>query len=152
YLYSRMIPTKGFCGIQYSNLVVGGCIFITLMLLALATVYPPADITHHVGNGKQTVDPFHFGLQFLRAMVSAFFPIHFSFPATFAFPGELYENGLRVRAALLLLALILVSLWNVFRLVPMFFLVVTATALAAGAFSSLVYPGAVRHFGVVFIS
>ncbi len=151
YLYNGMIRTRSFREIRPLNLVSGGCIFAALMLLALATVYPPADITRH-GQSGDGAKMFHFGLQLLRAIVSPFFPIDFSFPTTFALPGNGYEGGLRLKVAVLLLVLVLICLWNVFRPVARFFLLVAITALAAGIFSALVYPGAIRHFGVVFIA
>ena len=152
YAWNGMIATRRFANVGYARVILGGSIYCALMLFCAATVWPPADISHHSQQpiGAQLHDAGRFGLQLLRTAVAPFFPVDLSFPASFAFPGNIYENGKRVWLSLALLPVIVIALGITFRRQPRFLLVIGGTALIAAGFSFAVYPSAIRHMGVVF--
>ena len=90
-------------------------------------------------------------LPILRTLVAPFVPIDFSFPTSFAFPGNWIEGGKRVMAAMILLPFILVAQWTVLRHSKPLLLAMAGTALAVTVFPFLIYPAAIRHLGVMFI-
>lgn len=143
-----LIATAGYAG------VVRGCVlFGALLLLSAATVWPAADISHlgigTAGASRPAIGGFAY--QLLRTVVTPFVPIDYSFPASFAFPGNLYEGGKRVWLSLAFLPCIGGALWVIFWKQPGFLLVLLTTALTAAWFAFAVYPSAVRHMGVVFV-
>lgn len=153
YLWSNVIAQRRTSSIGLANLLLGIALFGALMAFSVATVWPPADIAHHAQamahNDESIV--FRFANQLLRTAVAPFMPIDYSFPASFAFPGNLYESGKRVWISLAFLPGIAVALWIVFRKQPGFLAVLLATIAVAASFATFVYPSAIRHMGVVFV-
>jgi hypothetical protein len=135
------------------GLVPGGVLYCALLLLAALTLRPPPDITHQfrAGGGTELGGVAWFGLAALHTLVAPFVPIDFSFPASFAFPGNWFEHGRRVLAAACLLPLILAAQWTVLRHARPLLLALAGTALAVTIFQVLFYPAAIRHLGVMFI-
>ncbi|MEI7710252.1 MAG: hypothetical protein WCI94_02400 [Rhodospirillales bacterium] len=135
------------------NIATGLAVFCALGLLAAATIWPAADISHHAHQPMLGTrdDLERLGLQLLQTAVAPFVPIDLSFPESFAFPGQLFANGLRVWAFALLLPCIAAGLWTIFRDRPRFLAVLAGLIALAAGFAFLVYPSAIRHVGVVFV-
>jgi len=136
----------------FAGLLPGGALYCALLLLAVLTLLPPPDISHPAGpvGGSSLGIEARLGLAALRTLVAPFAPIDFGFPASFAFPGNWFEQGRRVQAAACLLPFILAAQWTILRRSRPLLLALAGTALAATVFPALVYPAAIRHLGVMF--
>lgn len=153
YLWTGLIAAGWLARAGVLGTLSGAGTFSALLLLCMVTVWPQPDISNHPQQ-PMAGDPgalTRFGLQLLRTIVAPFFPVDFSFPISFAFPGNIYSAGLRVWVSLALLPLVCVALWTIFRDRPRFLLVLAGTALVAAGFAFAVYPSAIRHMGVVFV-
>jgi hypothetical protein len=91
-------------------------------------------------------------VQLLQTVIGPLFPIDFSFPTSFAFPGHIYARGLRVWFSLALLPLIGGALWAIFRTRLRFLAVLTGLILIAALFATVIYPSAIRHTGIIFVA
>ena len=154
YAWTGLIATRRLAEAGFARVAAGAVLYAALMLLAVATVWPQPDGAHFAQQptAAEMRDPIRFGLQFLRALVPPFLPVDFSFPESFAFPSNIYDNGKRVWVCLALAPLILGALGWIFRGRPSALAVILATALVATGFSFVVYPAAIRHLGIVFIA
>ena len=138
---------------QKKAIATGLAVFCALGMLAVATVWPAADISHHAHQPMLGTDNDleRLGLQLLQTAVAPFVPIDLSFPESFAFPGQLFANGLRVWAFALLLPCIAAVLWTIFHGRPRFLAVLAGLVSISAGFAFLVYPSAIRHVGTVFV-
>ena len=153
YGWSSVITAQRWSGFGLWRKLSGPVVFCALIALAMATVWPAADIAHHVQQPMLggVGDFRRLSLQLLQTATTPYFPIDFSFPASFAFPGRLYENGLRVWTSILLLPFIGGALWVAFRDRVRFLIVLVGLELASAAFAFLIYPVAIRHLGAIFV-
>lgn len=154
FLHHRLLGPRPPQRSDWPGLAGAAGLYAVLMLVSVATLWPDPAISSYAQQPDALArrDPARLVVQTLRAIVAPFLPIDFSFPASFAFPGNIYAQGKRVWLCAALAPAILFALWRIFR--PrwdLLGLILGCMAVTAG-FSFLVYPAAIRHMGIVFIA
>jgi hypothetical protein len=152
YYGTGLIATRRLLSRGPIRLLLGIGLFAALMLFCVATVWPPADISRHA---QQAALPSQgivarFVVPLLQTVIGPLFPVDFGFPASFAFPGHLYDGGRRLWLSLALLPPIGIALWTIFRTRLRFLALLTGLILVAALFAAVVYPAAIRHTGIIF--
>ena len=137
---------------NYFNRTHTGAALLYLALLAFSfwTVKPPPDISWRTtGRILQNFSPVHFGSVATNYMVIPWLPVKLSkYPAHFWDPVAAEHPVF----FFLMLPLIVVAYYLLFRKDRDLLCMLAFTALAAIAFGALIYTGNVRNFGITFMA